>query len=92
MRVLGDVIVVEHLEPYESSLIHIPDAKDNPSVGLIKARVLHVGQHFRHKDDVKPNDIVLVPSQFGTRLPQKHWQSKLPIVYDGEDVYALVTS
>lgn len=91
--ILHDQILVQHLDSKPvSASIYIPETASSQRVGLVEARVVQVGNEFKYKDDVKVGDKVLVPVHFGTRMLclQDELIDPLYIMYDGEDVMAIV--
>ena len=97
MKVLGDVVIVEHIGcNVKSSILFIPDDVRSKAGG-IEARVLAIGhvsperrkkKHYYPQDELKVGDVVVVVEQLGTRkaIPD----NPNAIVYDSEDVLAIV--
>lgn len=102
MKILGDIVIVEHIKDnWDSRLIWIPNAVKN-RFGGICAKVIALGfvpPHRRKKkkyypqDELKVGDVVVVPEHFGTRgRACKILNNENAIIYDGEDVLAIVTA
>lgn len=87
---LKDTILLDvHQEKLHSSIIITLDGMQQSFGSAAKATVLRVGSKFRHKDDISIGDLVLVPSQFGTKvnslIPSLHEDVR---IFDGEDILA----
>lgn len=102
IQMKGDTVLVRHLsKSIKSSTIIIPDTvRTRPE--LVEAEVIAFGnvpmqrrKNPKHKDkkyfvcdDLKVGDTVLVPEHLGTRGAFPTYPSF--IIYDGEDVTAIV--
>ena len=95
MRALGDVLIVEHIEKpmQHNGLIQLPESvQEHVHCIPVRAKIISIGSKFRHRSDILPGDIVVVPFHLGTRLPREDVSKSSPqyIVYDGEDVLAKI--